>query len=184
MNEVTEILHRIEKGDPKATEQLFPLVYEELRKLAASRMAKESPDHTLQATALVHDVYVRLVDVEQPQNWDSRGHFFSAAAEAMRRILVESARRKGRVRHGGEMARVEMQDWIPAVGSDPDELLDLNEALRRYEKIDRETADLVKLRIFAGLTNDEAAAALKIPPSTAKKHWLYARSWLRREMNG
>ena len=182
MPDVTQILSRIEQGDPTATEQLFPLVYDELRNLAAARMSRESPDHSLQATALVHEAFVRLVDGERVQEWDSRGHFFAAAAEAMRRILVESARRKGRIRHGGEFSRIELEDWIPAVGSDADELLDLDEALSKFSSIDEQTAELVKLRIFAGLTNDEAAAALALPASTAKKHWLYARSWLRREM--
>lgn len=182
MSDITQILEKIEQGDSAASEQLLPIVYDELRKLASARMARESADHTLQATALVHEAYMRLVAADRDQGWDSRGHFFAAAAEAMRRILVESARRKGRVRHGGEFAQIELQDWIPAVDSDPDELLDLDAALEKFQEIDAQTTELVKLRLFAGLTNDEAAAALKIPPSTAKKHWLYARSWLHREM--
>ena len=182
MSDITQILAKIDEGDPLAADQLLPLVYDELRKLAATRMKSEKPGQTLQATALVHDAYLRLVASDEDKNWDSRGHFFSAAAEAMRRILVDSARRKGRIRHGGEFARVELHDWIPAIDSDPDELLDLDEAINRFSKIDPQTTKLVKLRLFAGLSNDEAAAALKIPSSTAKKHWLFARSWLRREM--
>ena len=182
MQDITHILAKIERGDRQAMESLLPLVYQDLRNLARARMAKENPDHSLQATALVHEAYLRLVGSEPSQFWKSRGHFFAAAAEAMRRILVESARRKGRLRHGGGLAKVDLQSWVPAINSDPDELLDLDDALSRFAQIDQQSAELAKLRLFAGLTNDESAAALNIPPSTAKKHWLYARSWLRREI--
>jgi RNA polymerase sigma factor (TIGR02999 family) len=182
--EVTQILSQIEKGDPLASGQLLPLVYDELRKLASARLANESPRQTLQATALVHEAYIRLVDIEKAQHWDSRGHFFAAAAEAMRRILVENARRKQRLKHGGNQQRVELND-VPAIANcDRDYLLDLDAALRRFAQIDPETAELIKLRIFAGLTNEEAAIVQNLPPSTAKKHWMYARSWLRRELGG
>lgn len=184
MPDVTRILKSIEDGDPKAADELLPLVYDELRKLAAAKMAAENPGHTLQATALVHDAYLRLVDADKAQHWDSRGHFFSAAAEAMRRILVDSARRKASIRHGAKQKRVDLADVTAIAESDPDRLLDLDAALERFGQIDATTADLVKLRLFAGLTNDEAAAVKKLPPSTAKKHWMYARSWLRRELAG
>jgi len=183
MSDVTQILSAIEDGDPDAAEQLLPLVYEELRKLAAARMTKESPDHTLQATALVHEAYVRLVGSENQQKWDGRGHFFAAAAEAMRRILVESARRKQRLRHGGDHQQITLDEVSLIVDADRDELLDLDEALDRFAEIDGPAAELVKLRIFSGLTNGEAAAVQGLPPSTAKKHWTYARAWLRRELD-
>jgi RNA polymerase sigma factor (TIGR02999 family) len=184
MADATQILSDIESGDPSAADQLLPLVYEELRKLAAAKLANEKPGQTLQATALVHEAYVRLVDVEKAQHWNSRGHFFGAAAEAMRRILIESARRKQRVCGDPAQNRVEL-DEVSLIGeTHRDELLDLNEALERFSRIDPASADLVKLRIFAGLNNDEAAALQNLPPSTAKKRWMYARSWLRREMSG
>ena len=184
MSEVTQILSQIEQGDPSATEQLLPLVYDELRRLAAQKLSHEKPGQTLQATALVHEAYVRLVDVEKTQHWDSRGHFFGAAAEAMRRILVENARRKQRLKHGGTQKRVDLGQISAIAACDDDHLLDLDAALNRFAQIDPQTADLVKLRIFAGLTNEEAAAVQSLPPSTAKKHWMYARSWLRRELGG
>jgi RNA polymerase sigma factor (TIGR02999 family) len=181
--DVTQILNAIEQGDPKAAaEQLLPLVYDELRKLAAARMAAEAPGHTLDATALVHEAYARLVGGEQPQDWDGRGHFFAAAAEAMRRILVEAARRKGRARHGGGRRRVELTD-IPAAIPDED-LLALDEALTRLAARDPVRADLVKLRYFAGLTVPRAADALGISVATAERHWAFARAWLFAELNG
>lgn len=182
MSDVTMILSRIEHGNPEAAEQLLPIVYDELRKLAAARLANESPEQTLQATALVHEAYIRLVDVEQAQRWDSRGHFFAAAAEAMRRILVESARRKSRTRHGGKVQRVELNpDLIspPNLGVD---LLALDEALHRLELLDERKARLVKLRYFAGLSMSEASQALGVSLATTERDWRYARVWLLREL--
>ena len=179
MSDVTNILSQIESGDSSAAEHLLPLVYEELRKLASHRMARENPNQTLQATALVHEAWLRLVGHgEQPEKWNSRGHFFCAAAEAMRRILIEQARRKDRLKHGGGFERIELGD-IAA----PDDkatlcLLDLNEALSKLEQDEPQKAQLVKLRYFAGLSIDEAAAALGISPATAKRYWAYARAWL------
>ncbi|MFI4851677.1 MAG: ECF-type sigma factor [Gimesia chilikensis] len=183
MSDVTMILSRIEHGNPEAAEQLLPIVYDELRKLAAARLSNESPEQTLQATALVHEAYIRLVDVEQAQRWDSRGHFFAAAAEAMRRILVESARRKSRTRHGGKFQRVELNpDLIspPNLGVD---LLALDEALHRLELLDERKARLVKLRYFAGLSMSEAAQALGVSLATTERDWRYARVWLLRELS-
>jgi len=182
MTGVTQILASIERGNPHAAEQLLPLVYDELRKLAAAKLANEKPGQTLQATALVHDAYIRLVDVEQAQQWDSRGHFFAAAAEAMRRILVEAARRKARARHGGEVHRVELD---PDLISPPDhrgDLLALDEALKRLEQADDRKASLVKLRYFAGLTMPEAAKVFGVSLATAERDWRYARVWLLREL--
>jgi RNA polymerase sigma factor (TIGR02999 family) len=183
VSEVTQILGQIEDGDGQAADKLLPLVYDELRKLAAAKMAQEAPAQTLQATALVHEAYIRLVDVEKAQHWNSRGHFFGAAAEAMRRILIESARRKQRIRTGGAQNHIEL-DELSLIGETlHDEILDLNEALERFSQVDPQSADLVKLRILAGLNNEEAAALQDLPPSTAKKRWMYARSWLRREIS-
>jgi len=183
MSEVTHILSAIERGDPQAAAELLPLVYAELRKLAAARLAEEKPGHTLQPTALVHEAYMRLVGGEQPQDWNGRGHFFAAAAEAMRRILVESARRKGRARHGGGRQRVDLDEAVSAAASEPpDELLDLDDALARLETVDATAAALVKLRFFAGLSMPEAAAALSMPLRTAERNWTYARTWLHREL--
>ena len=182
MTNVTQILSQIELGDPNAAEQLLPLVYGELRKLAATRLANENPGHTLQATALVHDAYIRLVDAEKVQRWDSRGHFFSAAAEAMRRILVESARRKARTRHGGEVQRVELDPDLISHPSPRGDLIALDEALDRLEQVDGRKASLVKLRYFAGLTMPEAAKALGVSLATAERDWRYARVWLLREL--
>ncbi len=179
MSDVTQILQQIESGDPSAAEQLLPLVYEELRKLAAARMAHESPDHTLQATALVHEAYLRLVDVERAQHWDSRGHFFAAAAESMRRILVEAARRKASQRAGGNSERLELSDLEVATPQQTVDVLALNEALDQLEARDARKAALVKLRYFAGLTNREAAAALGVSTATADNDWAYAKSWLK-----
>jgi RNA polymerase sigma factor (TIGR02999 family) len=171
-------------GDPKAADQLLPLVYDELRALAASRMAREAPGDTLQATALVHEAYLRLVDQEQAQHWNSRGHFFAAAAEAMRRILVERARHKRSLKAGGDRQRRQLPE-IEAPAAAPDvDLLSLNEALEKLEIQDRRKAELVKLRFFAGLTISEAAQALGISESTADNDWAYARCWLRLEIEG
>ena len=182
MDAITQVLHAIEQGDPHAAEQLLPLVYDELRTLAAQRMAQEAPGQTLQATALVHEAYLRLVDTNTPQSWDSRSHFFAAAAEGMRRILVERARHKQSLKAGGDRHRIELADVEPAVASSDDDLLALHEALDKLEAQDKRKADLVKLRFFAGLTNEQAARALGISSSTADNAWAYARSWLRLEI--
>jgi RNA polymerase sigma factor (TIGR02999 family) len=182
MSDVTRILNAIEQGDPHAADELLPLVYEELRKLATERMAQEKPGQTLQATALVHDAYLRLVDGEKAQHWDSRGHFFAAAAESMRRILIENARKKKRLRHGGGLHRVELQDDAAPADSDQDDLLALDEALTRFAAIEPAKAELVKLRYFAGLSIDEAADLLHISRTTAKRYWAFARAWLLAEI--
>ena len=188
MNEVTRILSDLRHGDPRAAAELLPLVYEELRKLAAQRMAAERPDHTLEATALVHEAYLRLVDADKVPHWNGRGHFFGAAAEAMRRILVENARANGRLKRGGGgdgddgWQRVELS-VVEAAGL-TDDVLALHEALDKLEKLDPRTAQLVKLRFFAGLTNEQAAQVLEISPSTAYGDWAYARCWLRLEISG
>ena len=182
MNDVTQILKAIDSGDPAAADQLLPLVYDELRKLAAQRLAQEKPGQTLQATALVHDAYLRLVGGDGQGQWNSRGHFFAAAAEAMRRILVENARRKGRIKHGGELRRVEFADVACETQSGADELLAVDEALARLEAVDPPVATLVKLRYFAGLTMPEVAAAMGVPLRTAERNWTFARTWLKREL--
>jgi RNA polymerase sigma factor (TIGR02999 family) len=184
MTDVTSILSAIEQGDPQAAAQLLPLVYEELRRLAAQKMAHEMPGQTLQATALVHEVYLRLVDNDHRQLWNSRGHFMAAAAEAMRRILVERARHKKTLKAGGDLHRVELVDLALASAGPDLDLLALNEALDKLEKKEQRMAQVVKLRFFAGLTIDEAAQALGIAASTADSDWAYARSWLRLEMDG
>jgi RNA polymerase sigma factor (TIGR02999 family) len=177
MSDVTQILSAIEQGDPHAAEQLLPLVYDELRKLAAQKLAQEAPGQTLQATALVHDAYLRLVDVQKAQQWNSRGHFFAAAAEAMRRILIDNARRKRRPKHGGDRQRVDLDEVLAA--ADPHEdLLALDEALTRLAEQEPVKAELVKLRYFAGLSLEEAATCLGISPATAKRYWAVARAWL------
>jgi RNA polymerase sigma factor (TIGR02999 family) len=183
MSDVTRILEQIEAGDPSAAEQLLPLVYDELRKLAAAKMAGESPDHTLQATALVHEAYLRLVDSDQVRDWNSRGHFFGAAAEAMRRILIERARKKQAFGHALHSGRVNIRGAEEVAPEDPEELLALNDALSRLEGEDPLAADLVKLRFFAGLTMAQAAAALGIPLRTAERNWTYARTWLHRALS-
>ena len=184
MADVTQILNAIEQGDYKAVDELLPLVYEELRLLAAQKMSQELPGQTLQATALVHEAYIRLVEAKN-QNWDGRNHFFMAAAEAMRRILVENARRKKGVKYGGNCKKVDFEEDISIQENDmsTDELIALNEALDKLSKKDKNKADLVKLRYFAGLTADQAANILGISPTTADRYWAYARSWLRFEID-
>lgn len=178
MSDVTRILSALHAGDAKAADELLPMVYDELRKLAAARLAREQPGQTLDATALVHEAYLRLVDQVHPQHFDGRGHFFAAAAEAMRRILVENARRKVAEKRGGGRHRQELTD-VAAGEAEPDlELLALDEALTRLEQESPPKAALVKLRFFAGLSIEEAAAALGISAATAKRHWTYARAWL------
>jgi RNA polymerase sigma factor (TIGR02999 family) len=182
MREVTRILGAIDQGDPRAAEQLLPLVYEELRKLAAQRMARESPGQTLQATALVHEAYLRLVDAEKVWHWNSRGHFFAAAAEAMRRILVENARRKASLKRGGGRGREGLPESRLAAPEVADDLVALDEALTQLAQTDALAAELVKLRYFAGLTSAEAARALGISARTADRTWVYARAWLLKKL--
>jgi RNA polymerase sigma factor (TIGR02999 family) len=184
MNDVTRILSAIERGDPKASEQLLPLVYDELRKLAAQRIAQESPGQTLQATALVHEAYLRLVADPKGRGWDNRAHFFAAAAEAMRRILIDAARRKRRPKHGGNLRRVDPDEAGEAIAPPVADLLALDEALEKLTVEDKDSADLVKLRYFAGLSLTEAAEALGLPARTAGRRWAYARAWLGEEMLG
>jgi RNA polymerase sigma factor (TIGR02999 family) len=182
MSDVTLILSRIEAGDLHASDQLLPLVYEELRELAAAKMAQESPGQTLQATALVHDAYLKLVDVEKAQHWDSRGHFFAAAAEAMRRILVNNALRKQRPKHGGEVRRVDLEENLRLNDSSNDEILALNEALTRLSVADETAAEVVKLKYFAGLSVPQIADILDISARTVDRRWAYARAWLHQDM--
>jgi RNA polymerase sigma factor (TIGR02999 family) len=184
MSEVTRILSAIEEGDPHAPEQLLPLVYDELRQLAAQKLAQEKPGQTLQATALVHEAYLRLVDAEQAQRWHSRGHFFAAAAEAMRRILVDHARQRRSQRRGGAAKRHSLGSLDPASPAPDEELLAVDEALERLQKLDPPKAELVKLRYFAGMTIPEAAQALGISVPTANRYWAYARAWLHEELAG
>jgi RNA polymerase sigma factor (TIGR02999 family) len=185
MSDVTRILSAIEQGDPSAAEQLLPLVYGELRKLAAQKLAQEKPGQTLEATALVHEAYLRLVDGERRGSsppWDSRGHFFAVAAEAMRRILIENARKKKRLRHGGGRCRVDLEEAVSLTEAPRDELLALDEALTRLTALEPVKAELVKLRYFAGLSIEQAADLLGISRSTAKRYWTYARAWLLAEI--
>jgi len=182
MNEVTRILSKLEQGDPHAAGQLLPLVYDELRKLAAQRLAHEKPGQTLQGTALVHEAYLRLVDVEQAQKWSSRGHFFAAAAEAMRRILVEAARHKGRIQHGGGLRRVDLLDADAVAPTEDEQVLLLDEALTRLAAARPQAAELVKLRFFTGLTLEEIAPLLALSPRSTRRLWVFARAWLRRDM--
>ena len=184
MNDVTRILSDLAQGDAHAAGQLLPLVYEELRKLAAARMAEEAPGNTLNATALVHEAYLRLVGSADEARWDNRGHFFAAAAEAMRRILVDHARRKAAARHGGGGARLELEPDLAAAPEPREDLLALDEALDRLAAEDPLKANLVKLRYFAGLTLPDAAAALGLSERTAGRHWAFARAWLRRAVEG
>ena len=183
MNDVTRILKTIDEGDPTAASQLLPLVYDELRKLAAQRLAQEKPGQTLQATALVHEAYVRLVNVNSPQQWDSRGHFFAAAAEAMRRILIDNARRKARPKHGGEWTRVDLNEAVAVTDQPPDNLIELDEAITRLGAEEPVKAELVKLRFYAGLTVAEAAQVLGISVATAERYWTYARVRLYCDIN-
>jgi RNA polymerase sigma factor (TIGR02999 family) len=184
VSEFTHVLAAIEQGDPRAAERLLPLVYEELRKLAAQKMAQEAPGQTLQATALVHDAYLRLVGGAEAPRWNSRAHFFGAAAEAMRRILVESARRKGRLKHGRQHRRVDLESDCLVAEAPSLDLLALDEALTRLAEAEPAKAELVKLRFFAGLTQPEAAAALGVSLATAERYWTFAKSWLYAEMAG
>jgi RNA polymerase sigma factor (TIGR02999 family) len=181
MSDVTRILNAIERGDAKATEELLPLVYEELRILAAQKLSHESPGQTLQATALVHEAYLRLVG-DELRSWENRGHFFSAAAEAMRRILVENARRKGRLKRGGAQQRIGFDEAMLAIGESPEDIMALDEALTKLAKEDPAVFELVKLRYFAGLTQQQTAEILGIPRRTADRNWAYARAWLYQEM--
>jgi RNA polymerase sigma factor (TIGR02999 family) len=183
MSDVTRLLNVMERGDGQAADELLPLVYEQLRRLAAREMSRERPGQTLQATALVHEAYLRLVDVEG-QSWSSRAHFFRTAAEAMRRILVENARRKKSLKSGGDRKRAHLNEATVAPGADwdVDDLIALDEALQKFSQKDKTKADLVKLRFFAGLTIEQSAEFLGISPATAKRYWIYARAWLIREV--
>jgi RNA polymerase sigma factor (TIGR02999 family) len=182
MSDITQILSAIERGDARAAPQLFPLVYEELRKLAAQKMAQEKPGQTLQATALVHEAYLRLVGVEQARTWKSRGHFFAAASEAMRHILVDRARRRRSRKRGGDHVRVAFDEAGLAAVEDAEEVLAVDEALADLAAVDAQAAELVKLRYFAGLSIPEVAELLDIAPRSADRLWAYARAWLRRAL--
>jgi RNA polymerase sigma factor (TIGR02999 family) len=182
MTDVTHILAEIEHGDPHAVEQLLPLVYNELRQLAAQRLAQEKPGQTLQATALVHEAYLRLVDVDKSQYWRNRGHFFAAAAEAMRRILVEEARRKKSIKSGGAMRRIDLNDAAITLSPEPDDLLALDDAIAKLAREDVPAAEIARLRLFAGLSLDDAATSLGLSHTTAFRHWTYARAFLQHEM--
>jgi RNA polymerase sigma factor (TIGR02999 family) len=183
MNDVTRVLSAIEQGDPHAADQLLPLVYKELRQLAAQKLAQEKPGQTLQATALVHEAYLRLVDSDASPHWNSRGHFFAAAAEAMRRILVDQARRKQTDKHGGSRLRVDLPKDLAAPEARPDDLVALDEALSRLEQHDPDAARLVKLRYFVGLSHQEAAQALGISRGAADRLWALGRAWLFRQLS-
>jgi RNA polymerase sigma factor (TIGR02999 family) len=184
MSDVTRILSRIDEGDPQAAEQLLPLVYDELRKLATARLIQEPSGQTLEGTALVHEAYLRLVGVPEPQRWSGRGHFFAAAAEAMRRILVDNARKKRALQRGGDRRRVEIDLVEPTATRPSEDVLALHDALQKLEQKDHRKADLVKLRYFAGLTMEQAAEALGISLATAHRSWNYARAWLHQEIAG
>jgi RNA polymerase sigma factor (TIGR02999 family) len=184
MSDVTHILSAIEQGDPHAADQLLPLVYDELRKLAAAKMAQEKAGQTLEATALVHEAYLRLVGGEQAQPWNNRGHFFAAAAEAMRRILVDNARRKQSQKRGGDRVRLDLDQLAAATSEHRDDVLDIDAALVGLAKADPQAAELVKLRYFAGLSIPQAAAALGVSPRSADSLWAYARAWLLRSLGG
>jgi len=184
MADVTRILNAIEQGDTQATEELLPVIYDELRLLAAQKLAREKPGQTLQATALVHEAYIRLVGTED-QGWDNKGHFFKAAAEAMRRILIENARRKKSPKYGGNRSKIDLNEAILVVGDrvHSETMIALDEALEKLSKRDKTKADVVELRYFAGLTSEQAAKILKISPTTAKRYWIYSRAWLLREIS-
>ena len=184
MTDVTRILNAIERGDATATDELLPLVYEELRLLAAQKLSQERPGQTLQATALVHEAYLRLVGSED-QSWDNKGHYFKAAAEAMRRILIENARRKSSVKHGGDRKKIDLNEAVLVLGDRvPSEtMIALDEALEKLSRRDKIKADVVRLRYFAGLTSKQAAEILKISPTAAKRYWIYSRAWLLREIS-
>ena len=184
MSDVTRLLDAAAAGDRQAAADLLPLVYDELRELAAARMAAEAPGHTLDATALVHEAYLRLVAGSEPQPWNSRGHFFAAAAEAMRRILVENARRKERLKHGGELRRVESSEPVDLADPGDELVLSVDESLASLAEQNAQAAQLVKLRFFGGLTLPEAAAAMNISPRTADRLWSYAKAWLHQELRG
>src|SRR5215471_14453290 len=184
MNDVTQVLAAVERGEPQAVQQLFPLVYDELRKLAAQKLAHEKAGQTLQPTALVHEAYLRLVGGTPQRHWNGRGHFFAAAAEAMRHILVDNARRKRAAKHGGGRQRVPLDDVVPAPPEGTDDLLALDEALTRLAALDPEAAQVVHLRYFAGLSLDETAESLGMARTTAYRHWTFARAWLRKELAG
>jgi RNA polymerase sigma factor (TIGR02999 family) len=182
MSDVTRILSQIESGDPSAADQLLPLVYDELRKLATARLAQEKPGQTLQATSLVHDAYIRLVDVDKVQHWNSRGHFFAAAAEAMRRILVEQARRKSGPKQGGRWRRQEMPLDEAGPTAMPEQVLDIDEALKKLAAENSPVASLVELRYFGGLSLEEAAVTLGVSTRTGQRYWVYAKAWLMEEL--
>jgi RNA polymerase sigma factor (TIGR02999 family) len=182
MTDITRILSAIELGDEKAASQLLPLVYQELRKLAAAKLAKEKPGQTLQPTILVHEAYLRLVDVDHPQRWSGRGHFFGAAAEAMRRILVENARRKQTRKHGGDMNRVDLDVECAAIQAPHEDVLALDDALTRFEQQWPDKAELVKLKYFAGMTIPQASEYMGISTATAERHWRFARAWLHSDL--
>lgn len=182
MSDVTQLLNAIDAGDPKAADQLLPMVYEELRKLAAAKMAQEKSGQTLQATALVHEAWMRLVGANDQQAWNNRGHFFGAAAEAMRRILIDRARQKARVRHGGELERVDLDHVNLATEDNAETLLAMSDALEALARESPQKAEIVELRYFTGLDNQEIARALGISLSTVERSWAYARSWLHREL--
>src|SRR6516225_4150454 len=184
MSEVTQVLHAIAEGDPDAASQLLPLVYDELRKLAAQKLAREMPGQTLQPTALVHEAYLRLVGQDEEQHWDSRGHFFAAAAEAMRRILVEIARQKASLKRGGNRERMDVVESLLAVPEPREDLVALDAALTKLAETDKQAAELVQLRYFAGLPMGEIAEILGISPRTADRLWAYARAWLHEEIEG
>ncbi len=184
MADVTQILSQIESGDPSAADQLLPLVYDELRKLAAARLAQEKPGQTLQATGLVHEAYILLVDAEQARTWESRGHFFAAAAESMRRILVNNALRKQRAKHGGDLQRVDLDAELALSDSSDDSILALNEALTQLFEADPTAAEVVKLKYFAGLSIPQIAELLGLSPRTADRRWAYARAWLHQSLQG
>ena len=182
MSDVTRILNQINAGEPQAAERLLPLVYDELRKLAAARMSHEQPGQTLQATALVHDAYIRLVDVDSAKEWDSRGHFFAAAAEAMRRILIEQARKKARQKRGGDLQKVDIDAADIAIHISPENFLAIDEAVTVLEQQDPEAAQIVKLRYFTGMSVEQAAETLEMSSRTAYRHWNFARAWLYGEL--